>query len=232
MYFLLGSSPAYMSWWGLVLCFGMPWCMMQDDASIALQAAAALWNLGQCSVGKKILISSGPVPGAGAGTTETAMNSSWFGVRPGGVQSLMQLFFEGTAYCKEELRTPHGSQGFSGYVLSYNVLYVLMFAEPAQFKQMLCSPAAGVDGRASEYRFYREGRTRKEISKSIRIVAYKPQVWSDLAWSLLSSWLILYCAHTWHDINGSAAHYLTFTLTFTFTSTSTLSLPYLDDRLD
>jgi hypothetical protein len=93
----------------------------------------------------------------------------------------MQLFFEGTAYCKEELRTPHGSQGFSGYVLSYNVLYVLMFAEPAQFMQMLCSPAAGVDGRASEYRFYREGRTRKEISKSIRIVAYKPQVWSDLA---------------------------------------------------
>ena len=205
---------------------------MQDDASIALQAAAALWNLGQCSVGKKILISSGPVPGAGAGTTETAMNSSWFGVRPGGVQSLMQLFFEGTAYCKEELRTPHGSQGFSGYVLSYNVLYVLMFAEPAQFMQMLCSPAAGVDGRASEYRFYREGRTRKEISKSIRIVAYKPQVWSDLAWSLLSNGSY-YTAHihdmTWHY---SAAHYLTFTLTFTFTSTLTLSLPYLDDRLD
>ena len=181
---------------------------MQDDASIALQAAAALWNLGQCSVGKKILISSGPVPGAGAGTTETAMNSSWFGVRPGGVQSLMQLFFEGTAYCKEELRTPHGSQGFSGYVLSYNVLYVLMFAEPAQFMQMLCSPAAGVDGRASEYRFYREGRTRKEISKSIRIVAYKPQVWSDLAWSLLSHGSY-YTAHI-HDmtLQCSALPYL------------------------
>lgn len=201
---------------------------MQDDASIALQAAAALWNLGQCSVGKKILISSGPVPGAGAGTTETAMNSSWFGVRPGGVQSLMQLFFEGTAYCKEELRTPHGSQGFSGYVLSYNVLYVLMFAEPAQFMQMLCSPAAGVDGRASEYRFYREGRTRKEISKSIRIVAYKPQVWSDLAWSLLSHGSY-YIAHI-HDmtLQCSALPYLY----LTFTSTLTLSLPYLDDRLD
>ena len=59
--------------------------------------------------------------------------------------------------------------------VSYHVLPVLMFSEFAQFMQMLCSPASGVDGRAAEYRFYREGRTRKEISKYIRFVAGKLQ---------------------------------------------------------